>query len=532
MRLSFWAAYAATGLAVGCAALPGSGSAGAAIERPALVVVVSIDQMRDDQLDLLAGFYRGGFKRLKDEGRRFPAAWVDHATTNSSPGHATIATGAYPRSHGLVDNSWKELRDGSWTRVYAEDMLPANCDAPAAEARPGLAVETLGERTIGSGGKFLAISAGREIAKLYADGASRSAVWLSPEDGGFRTTRCAPAPVWLTRFNAEELTSFAADRWERTLPAAASAILRADESPFEGEGGPFAFPHAAPVDAENRLLWFYDTPAADEAMLALAARAIEAERLGADDAPDLLNVVVNSIDNVGHKFGPFSVEQADALYRLDAALGAFMGGLDRLVGEGRWVLALTADHGAPPAPEAREAKGAPTARRLSEHEVAEIIKAAHEAAAGFAPDDPARVDAVVKAVESYDVVAAALTEARIRERAAAGDKIGRLYEKSLIAGRVFRHPFYDVDGKGLAEFGVVPLLKEHVVVDWATSVHGSPYDYDRRVPMAFIGGCVAAGASRAEIRTVDLAPTLARLMGFSAPNASDGRAATIEGCGR
>lgn len=518
----------ALALVAGCAQKPQSGAA--PDSPPALTVIVTVDQMRNDHLDLLTDYYRGGFRRLSEGGLRFSNAWVEHAATNSSPGHATIATGAYPRTHGVVDNSWKEFRDGAWARVYAEDLLPANCAAEPSGARAGLAVETLGEQVMQSGGKFLAISAGREIAKLYAGGAPGAAIWLSPEDGGFRTTRCESEAAWLTRFNEEQLPVFVSNRWERSLPTAASADLRSDESPFESEGDPYAFPHAAPNGAENLLTWFYDTPNADEAMLALAAAAVEAEELGADNTPDLLNVVVNTIDNVGHKFGPFSVEQADNLYRLDAALGAFMDELDRLVGAGRWALVLTADHGAPPAPEAREAAGAQSAQRVSEAAVTEIINAAHEAASGFPPEDPARIDAVISVVESFDIVAAALTEARIRDRAAANDKIAALYEKNLVTGKIPRHPFYDVDGRGLAEFGVIPLLKEYVVVDWATSIHGSPYDYDRRVPMVFLGACIEGGTAGERIRTVDVAPTLSRLMGLATSEALDGRAAPLRGC--
>jgi len=52
--------------------------------------------------------------------------------------------------------------------------------------------------------------------------------------------------------------------------------------------------------------------------------------------------------------------------------------------------------------------------------------------------------------------------------------------------------------------------------------HGTPYYYDRHVPIAFMGAGVTPGASDARARTVDIAPTLARLAGVLAPVDLDG----------
>ena len=63
----------------------------------------------------------------------------------------------------------------------------------------------------------------------------------------------------------------------------------------------------------------------------------------------------------------------------------------------------------------------------------------------------------------------------------------------------------------------------HVVVDWATSIHGSPYAYDREVAMLFIGAGVAAGIDGDAAGTVDVAPTLAAMAGISPPAEIDGK---------
>lgn len=491
---------------------------------PRLVVVVTIDQMRDDFFDIYGANFQGGFRRILDEGKRYENAWVDHAPTNSYPGHASIATGAYPKNHGFIDNSWKMREQGEWRRVYASDLMPHDCapDGSGGEGS-GLEVPTLGERVVGAGGKFISISASRSIARIYAGKARAPVLWLSPEDDGFITNACHQAglPAWVTTFNEQQLPDYVTGRWDLSVPENVLRTLRPDDSVFEGEGASASFPHIMPDDEENALNWFYDTPAADEAALAFSLRAIEAEGIGQDRIPDLLNIVINTIDNVGHRYGPLSVEQADNLFKLDENLGAFMARLDELVGEDNWVLVLTGDHGAAPAPESMPNQL--TARRVTEDEVNQVIAAAYEAADQFAEGDPERSRAAAAAVESFDFVERVYIDDEVIEAAANGDETASVYANSFIEGHYARHPFYDSNGKGLADLGLTPVLKEYVVVNWATSIHGSHYDYDREVPIIFYGAGVTPGRSDEFARTIDITPTLMELIGIQPMMPLDGR---------
>ena len=489
---------------------------------PKLVVVITVDQLRGDLLDINGDDFSAGFRRLLDGGMRYENAWVDHAPTNSYPGHASIATGAHPKTHGFSDNSWKARDGDGWRRVYASNMLPHDCNAEGGAAQgEGLLVPTLGERFLASGGKFAAISASRQIARIYAGAARAPVLWLIPEEGGYVTTLCygAEAPSWVRKFNEETLPNFATGRWDLTLAPEITARLRPDASSFEGEGGPNAFPHVAAAE-EDPLNWFYDTPAADASALALAIEAIKAERLGQDDTPDLLNVVINTIDNTGHRYGPFSVEQADNLFQLDRNLGDFMTQLDVLVGRNEWTLVLTGDHGAAPAPETLPDH--PTARRVSAEEVEEVIASAHRAADAFGSDDPARYSAAAEAVEAFAFVEKVYVGDEILNAAANGDDTAAIYANSFLADRPARHPFYDSEDKSLADLGLTPVLKEYVVVNWATSIHGSHYDYDRAVPILFYGAGVTPGLSDEFVRTIDIAPTLAALANISSQPRFDG----------
>src|ERR1700676_2428596 len=74
--------------------------------RPKLVVLLVVDQMRGDYVDKFRGQWTGGLKRLVEQGAWFRDAAYPYAATETCVGHATISTGAFPATHGMVANAW------------------------------------------------------------------------------------------------------------------------------------------------------------------------------------------------------------------------------------------------------------------------------------------------------------------------------------------------------------------------------------------------------------------------------------------
>jgi len=56
--------------------------------------------------------------------------------------------------------------------------------------------------------------------------------------------------------------------------------------------------------------------------------------------------------------------------------------------------------------------------------------------------------------------------------------------------------------------------------------HGSPYSYDQHVPLAFYGAPFKPGVYRDQVEPIDLAPTLAVLLGINKPTNSTGHVLT------
>jgi arylsulfatase A-like enzyme len=70
----------------------------------------------------------------------------------------------------------------------------------------------------------------------------------------------------------------------------------------------------------------------------------------------------------------------------------------------------------------------------------------------------------------------------------------------------------------------VRLRENYILRDAATGTsHGSPYRYDTHVPIIFYGAGIAGTRLTERIRTVDIAPTLAALIGVAVPGDLDGR---------
>ena len=72
--------------------------------RPTLLVLITIDQMRGDYLERFGPQLTGGLGRLMRGGAWYTNAHHDHAITETAPGHATLLSGRFPRSTGIMAN--------------------------------------------------------------------------------------------------------------------------------------------------------------------------------------------------------------------------------------------------------------------------------------------------------------------------------------------------------------------------------------------------------------------------------------------
>jgi predicted AlkP superfamily pyrophosphatase or phosphodiesterase len=327
--------------------------------------------------------------------------------------------------------------------------------------------------------------------------------------------------------------------WDRSQPAA--KYTGPDDAAYEGDykGLGKTFPHKITGKLDKPGPDFYvalaATPLATHWELAFVKSAIDAEGLGKDATPDLLAVSFTAPDYAGHAYGPSSHEVQDSILGVDKAIGELISYLEKKVGAKNVVFAFSADHGSAPAPEKQAAEGK-TARRIKKAEIKAAVQKALEARYGqgewvSALEDPSiylnTKLAAEKKIAQEELEKTALEAALKVPQIAAG-----FTRTELIAGTNPERPYFAAtrltfhpDRAG--EVLLVPAENSF----WGKygekgegSTHGSPYQYDKHVPLAFYGaGVKNKQVVKTPVDQADIAPTLAALLGLDPIPDADGK---------
>lgn len=485
--------------------------------------MIVVDQLSQELLERYEDLFTGGFRRILEDGRVHVRASHDFAVTVTAPGHATLVTGVYPSRHGVIANSWLENVGDAWVSVYclADSSAPIVGQpqlrgvSPHRLVRPALA-DWLVEADPRS---LVASVSGKDRAAVLAAAHARGQVyWFERTVGRFVTSAfyAETYPAWVERFHADVLPQYAADTvWLSTVPAAARTRTRADTAAYEADGRSTFFPHRFGAESAAFWQWFGSTPMLDALTLDFALTLIPEVGLGADPVPDLLIVSLSATDRVGHAYGPRSREQLDNLLRLDRGLGDFLSFLDAEVGSGAWTAVLTADHGVASEPEELRAGGDAASRRATPSDRAALDSVVGRA--GRLAGEGTAAERSAAALESLGFVADAWTVEELLEDPPA-DSFSVLESRSVYPDRV---------PVRFGRQGLVVRFEPWWLEHPRGSTHGTSSWYDRHVPMVFLGPGVPAGRDSTRVSTVDVAPTLASLLGISFPKDLDG--APLEG---
>ncbi len=470
-----------------------------------LVVVVTVDQLRPDYFARYGKQFTGGFRTILDSGTLYDNGRQDHAITETAPGHSTILSGREPTSTGIVDNE-HGVGDVSAPLLGGDPGLGASPRRFRGSALydwvkasdPGVLVLSVSRKDRGA-----ILPLGRARAPVY---------WWS--NGRFTTSHyyADSLPDWVRRFNETRPDRrLAGMKWDLLLPP--SAYTEPDSEPYENGGKDTAFPHRIPrwVNVAEHL---QDYPWMDSLTLAFALDGARALDLGRRSRPDLLLVALSATDAVGHRYGPDSREMHDHLLRLDRWLGRFLDSLGTRVPRERMLVILTSDHGIQPFPERTHGKGrvwlgdmAREGRTFGSGLLSADTLALH--ARGIRIADLARV--LADSASRRKGVARVYTPETLAA-APPADSAAMLWRNTLPAG-------YGWLIAAVLEPGFV-----WSTADAGAAEHGSTAELDVMVPIAFVGPGIARAVIHRPVRTVDIAPTLAELLGVRPAERLDGAA--------
>lgn len=508
--------------------------------RPRLLVILVVDQMRADYVHRFERDWSGGLKRLFSKGAWFTQAAYPYLETYTCAGHATIATGSFPHVHGIIQNAWYDAERGAnmaCTDDPSAAPIPysghAGAHGPRLLQTPTLADELRAQRPA----RIVSVALKARSAIMLAGHGGDAVTWMSETNDGWQTsTAFAREPVAAVKafVDANPVEADYGKVWTRSLPPERYREPDDGEAEAPGPGWTPTFPHALTDPSGIPGPQFYSlwqrSPYADEYVGRLAASLAEHLHLGRPGTTDVLAVSFSSPDLVGHQFGPSSQEIHDMYVRLDRTLGRLLARLDSLVGRDHYVVALSADHGVTEIPEQLQHRGV-SAGRLASAALTAVAQRAAESVLGpgnhvarvnandvyFHPgayerlqQDPAALASVVNALASQPGIARVFRADELEQAADSSDLERRAAALSYVAGR---------------SGALVLSPRRGWVFAAAGATHGSATPEDQRVPLVFMGRGIRPGSYAERATPADLAPTLAALIGLTLPQV-EGRALT------
>ena len=489
---------------------------------PTLVVLIAVDQMRADYLDRFGSQLKGGLARLYRGGAVFTNARHDHAITETAPGHSVMLAGRFPRSVGIVSNS---------LGVPDESAPLVGGGGPGASPvrfRGTTLVDWLHDKD--SRSRALSVSRKDRGAILPIGRSHQSVFWYAP-DGRFTTSTyyADTLPEWVKRFNERRIPArYAGATWSLLLPE--TSYPEADSVEFENFGSSdITFPHHYPADSTRAAQLFSEFPAMDSTTAQLALEGVAAMKLGAGPQIDLLSVSFSTTDAIGHRYGPDSREVHDQIVRLDRYLGTFIDSLYKLRDSSRIVFALTSDHGVAPFPELRSAREHVIPQRVDINEAFGPIVAGLRAAGidtlplayeeGLIFVDRSRLER--RRINPDSLIGVIAKGLRAIDGVLRVDTVKNLAKKDTARDDVARRWLHMIppDVPAVLVLTMNPFATYESI---AQAFHGTPHEYDAHVPLIFYGPGFVPGKYTDPALVVDLAPTLAALVGAKPSERLDG----------
>ena len=537
-----------------------------------------------------ADFKGRGFRLFLDKGAYFEDCYYDYANTKTAPGHSTIGTGAYTDGHGISSNEWWDLDRNKTRPVSSvEDDRYHIVGAPHPSQDPGASPFNLRASTVGDSlrqatmgqSKLFGISLKDRAAILPAGYSANGAYWIDAASGAYITSSyyMDSLPDWATAFNIGS----------RPAQARQEAGVQATQ-PFFDSVGPTPAANAYELDFARALITgeqLGSRPVTDMLTISLSATDLLGHHLGPDSAAerqmvdsldvqldsffswldknvpggladiwvtlsadhgvapvpaqavalglpaasiDLNAFVTNLNDAMNAKFSPgekveyllphqelpylslnrpsfdvAGINEQEAEQAIQQAVPAAMAALAPAPG----TLAPKAAQPAPPppvqAPPPATAAPGSTKRTRSRAAAARAAAAAHPVKVATPPPPVTRLAPVPIVVHTYT-----------RDQLAAGQLPPSEW------GLLLAHSYSPNGG-----WYVMVIPEAYQMQTYGTgTTHFTPYSYDRHVPLGFFGAPFLPGTYHGRVQPVDLAVTLASLLGINQPSAAVGNVLT------
>jgi hypothetical protein len=386
----------------------------------------------------------------------------------------------------------------SWYDRAAQNTVPAS--------REALLATTLTAQVSALDGDARAYVIGMTAAQasLFAGTSKAQQYWM---DRRGQFTTLGEPPAWLAEFNVQNPLENKHDTKWMAIGARAGAP-------------PLRTLTYDPEHPEKFLDLYQASHLGQAAQFELLARMIDKQGLGQGDTFDFVCLIADSTARLGYEVGGRSPLMRQMVLQLDQQLAFLLKQLKTAAGENGFNLVLAGAHGAPP-DLAEETRGRMAVPGESVAQTVDRVLVAGGAGrvtryvypylyldtSGFRDPEPLRM---------------AAGRAALQHPAVAGFYTAGGYCSTNDSWRErFRNSFHH-RRSGDVMLSYLPEYVEDYGQGRGVS-YGSLYNYDVRVPLCFYGPQFAPGIFESPVQSVDLAPTLARVMGVAPPSSSDGR---------
>ena len=513
-------------------------------EKPKLIVGIVVEQMRHDFINKYWDkFGEGGFHRLISEGTYCKNANYNYLFTQTSTGHATIATGTNPSYHGIVADEWFiNLKNKVLNCVQDDKEKTIGGSDPGMSPRQLLTTTIGDELRLASFGKskVVGISIQPKSAILSTGQTANAAWWLDEESGNWATSSfyMKEIPAWVKAFNDKKLADvYTAQKWETKFPIAeyASRCLPDDNKYETGIDGRKTFPYDLALMSQGKkkkysLLKY--TPFGNTYTKDLAIASIINDSLGKDDNTDLLMVSFSATEFIGQNFGCESIETMDAFIRLDENIEHFLDFLDSEIGKKNVMVFLTSDHGMAQNPEYLADKGIPVGFFNPTNSIA-LLKSYMNAVYGkgdwvknyYAQQIYLNRDLIEDAKLNLADVQQRVAQFMLQVSGVANTITSSTLQTTYFPDGVFSkiQRSFNQKRSGDVLLNLEPGWIEKSGATGIATPHNSSYSYDTHVPLIWYGWKVKRATIYDPVDMADVAPSIAYFLNIASPNAAVGK---------
>jgi hypothetical protein len=465
--------------------------------------------------------------------------------TQTAPGYATISTGAEPSLHGITSDEWYlPLKDELINCTKDITVNPVGGSYEAGLHSPiNLLVSTFpDELKMASGKQAKVYAVGlKESPVIFSAGhAADGAFWFDNTTGTFMSSTyyTDSLPGWVTDFNAMRYAdSFLDNSWNLSRPAKDYSDCLPDSNKFEeGFNGLNYFPYdlkklssKGKGNAGKDYSILRETPFGNTLTTNFAIKLIEKEKLGKDDVTDFLSICYTATDYIGHKFGPSSVEMADAVFRLDRDIENLLKYVIDSLGKKNVLIYFTSAHGISEIPGVLESNRIPSGY-FRPNQALQLLRSYLNAVYGEGDW-----------VKGYNEKQIYLNRTLIEDAKIPLDEVQKKVARFIVqfSGVASAYPYSVFETSDFGNGNMKRIINDFspqrsgdVIVtlnsgwvekeDSYVASSNSPYEYDTHVPLIWYGWSMNRATITRKVNLTDIAATLSWLCKVPLPNACTG----------